>query len=79
MVDDDEVNAVEEKRVRRRSKSAHEKSEKDEPSTMLKKKPRIHVEVIILINIKLCFFQSCKYSYIFTCRYPCYSDNISLV
>ncbi|XWS51619.1 hypothetical protein CRYUN_Cryun12cG0192500 [Craigia yunnanensis] len=41
--DDDEVNAVEEKRVSR-SKFAHEKSEKDEPGTKLKKKPRIHVE-----------------------------------
>ncbi|XVF49321.1 hypothetical protein PTKIN_Ptkin04bG0001800 [Pterospermum kingtungense] len=42
--DDEEVNALEEKRVRK-SKSAHEKSEKYEPSTKLKKKPRIHVEV----------------------------------
>ncbi|XVE85035.1 hypothetical protein DITRI_Ditri17bG0060200 [Diplodiscus trichospermus] len=46
VVDDDgEVNAVEEKRMTRRSKSAYEKSEKDEPGTKLKKKPRIHVEV----------------------------------
>ncbi|XVF11156.1 hypothetical protein REPUB_Repub08aG0001700 [Reevesia pubescens] len=43
--DDDQVNAVEEKRVGRKSKSAHKKSTKDEPSTILKKKPRIHVEV----------------------------------
>ena len=75
MVDDDEVNAVEEKRVRRRSKFAHEKSEKVEPSTKLKKKPWILVEVRILINIKG-FLQSCRYFYIFTSRYPCFSDNV---
>ncbi|KAB2000338.1 hypothetical protein ES319_D12G224600v1 [Gossypium barbadense] len=43
--DDDEVNAVEEQRVRRKSKPAHEKSEKDEFGKKLKKRPRIHVEV----------------------------------
>ena len=51
--DDDEVNATEEKSVRRRSKSAHDKPDKNESGTKLKKKPRIHVEVIILSNIKL--------------------------
>ncbi|PPR83308.1 hypothetical protein GOBAR_AA37405 [Gossypium barbadense] len=36
---------VEEQRVRRKPKSAHEKSEKDEFGKKLKKRPRIHVEV----------------------------------